>query len=107
MFDCQINRGLITKLQIIFNKQKELAEAELDVENPNSVNENLQVVDPLTTQDSQLRIQSELTGLGPLDQLIENEQITEILVNTYQHIYLEEKGITVYSPRSNQFLPNR
>lgn len=38
------------------------------------------------------RIEEELTGLGPLSQLIADERISEILVNSHENIYYEFEG---------------
>ena len=32
-------------------------------------------------------------GLGPLEPLLQNQEITEIMVNGHQHIYVEKKGL--------------
>ena len=32
-------------------------------------------------------------GLGPLEHLLQNQEITEIMVNGHQHIYVEKKGL--------------
>lgn len=93
-----MNAEVYKKLQDIFNKQKESAEADVDIENPNAFsNQNLTVIDSLHNENS-LRIQAELTGLGPLDQLIEKQSITEILVNSYNQIFYEENGFLKKHP---------
>lgn len=44
------------------------------------------------------RIESELQSYGPLDPLIENTEITEILVNNYQDIYYEKNAKLLKHP---------
>lgn len=81
-----MNTEVYKKLQVIFGKQKEAADAELDIEKPTPYLASEEHT------DSDHRVQSELTGLGPLDTLIENERVTEILVNHFNQIYYEELG---------------
>lgn len=38
------------------------------------------------------RIENEFLGYGPLDELISNTEVTEILVNNYKNIYFEKNG---------------
>ncbi len=40
-------------------------------------------------------IQVELTGLGPLQPLINDNEINDILVNSYDEVYVETKGVLV------------
>lgn len=35
----------------------------------------------------------EIVGLGPLEPLLQDENISDILVNTYEHVYVERKGL--------------
>ena len=37
-------------------------------------------------------IQYEMLGFGPLEPLLEDPTVSDILVNTYQHVYVERKG---------------
>ncbi|NUN04414.1 MAG: CpaF family protein [Bdellovibrio sp.] len=52
------------------------------------INKNLQNVDVSV----KARVQNELSSCGPLCELLENEQITEILVNTPNSIWFEMNG---------------
>ena len=45
---------------------------------------------------------AEFIGLGPLEDLLKDKNITEIMVNGYRKIYVEEKGLIRLSDR--QFL---
>ncbi|HTD57002.1 MAG TPA: ATPase, T2SS/T4P/T4SS family, partial [Silvibacterium sp.] len=38
-------------------------------------------------------VMDELFGLGPLEPLLKDETISDILVNTYSHVYVERKGV--------------
>ena len=37
-------------------------------------------------------VQDEMLGLGPLEPLLKDPTISDILVNTYQHVYVERRG---------------
>jgi pilus assembly protein CpaF len=47
----------------------------------------------------------ELRGLGPIEPLLKDPTISDILINTYSHIYVERKGLLERSP--SRFLDNR
>lgn len=52
---------------------------------------------------------NDMLGLGPLEPLLENEEITEIMVNGPKQIYIEKKGKIILSDvnfRDNQHLMN-
>ena len=40
----------------------------------------------------------EMTGLGPLEKLLRDDSITDILINTHKQIYVEQKGELELSP---------
>lgn len=85
------------RLQNIFNKQKEFADTEIDIElpektKPNRINEIIENEVRTSNELVQSRIQSELTGLGPLEDLLTNENITEVLVNSFDQVFYEEFG---------------
>lgn len=44
------------------------------------------------SKDNQLRIQSEFKGLGPIDKLLDDTEVTEIIVNGYNNIWYEKFG---------------
>ncbi|MEQ1723868.1 MAG: hypothetical protein ABL930_11885 [Pseudobdellovibrio sp.] len=46
----------------------------------------------------QKRIENEFTNYGPLNELISDSEITEILVNDYQNIFFEKNGKLVTHP---------
>ncbi|MBY0554675.1 Flp pilus assembly complex ATPase component TadA [bacterium] len=68
------------KIDFIFKQQKDNFKYDWKRE--------LQMQDDLVVK----RIESEFHGYGPLDQLINNLEVTEILVNSYQDIYFESNG---------------
>ncbi len=85
------------KIQKIFNEQKRLAEDSWNIENQNSnQSKSLQsFVDQQLASVSEIhkhRILAELNGYGPIDELLNNEDVTEIIVNKYNEIYFEMKG---------------
>jgi len=51
--------------------------------------DELKAADPTTQQ----RIKNELLGYGPLNQLLQDREITEILVNGYNKIFYEKSGV--------------
>src|ERR1700738_4108653 len=51
---------------------------------------------PMNLQERERRAQEvldEVFGLGPLDPLLADPTISDILVNTYKRVYVERKGI--------------
>lgn len=76
-----------------FNSQLNFAKT------PESLNHSDEYLNDLITQQQQTlsasdfkRLKSEFFEFGPLDELLENEQITEILVNSADDIYFESEG---------------
>ena len=55
----------------------------------------------VTSAEDQGRLRQEIIdetlGLGPLEDLMRDEEITEIMVNGYRHIYVERKGKIEFS----------
>lgn len=49
-------------------------------------------VNRLTRKDLAEQIVKELCGLGPLDDLLEDESVTEIMVNGHNEVYVEREG---------------
>lgn len=43
-------------------------------------------------------LMDELLGLGPLEIALKNKSISEIMVNSHDHVYIEQKGKLVLSP---------
>src|SRR5215212_8909848 len=84
-----INRMVLTKLQTLTPEQvhaevSRLAEAVLAQEAmPLSVSERDRLVND---------VQHELFGLGPLEPLLKDPTISDILVNTHDTIYIERRG---------------
>lgn len=85
------------KIGSIFAKQKSRIDVDWDSDEIDlSLSERFQnLVDTETLSEdtaTKSRIVSEISGLGPLDSLLEDPEITEILVNRYNEIYFEKKG---------------
>ncbi len=85
------------KLESIFTKQNSRRDVDWDSHEAElSLSERFQcLVDSETIHESdsvKSRMKSEISGLGPIDQLLTDPEITEILVNNYQEIYYEKNG---------------
>ncbi len=88
---------LSQKIQKIFSEQKRLAESDWDLDSrPSEKSKNLQ---SLIDQELQTlstagrkRVESELGGYGPLDELLNDDEISEVLVNRHDEIYFEKGG---------------
>ena len=55
-------------------------------------------VPKLTRQDLAERIAQEICGLGPLDELLDDESVTEIMVNGPQEVFVEKHGMLAATP---------
>jgi pilus assembly protein CpaF len=94
---------IFNKIEKILQRQSDQLNIDFD-ENTKigSLDENFQslIKNELAADctEVQLRVQSELNGLGPLDQLLQDSEITEILVNRFDQIYFEKKGHLARSP---------
>lgn len=53
--------------------------------------------DSIDTQELKSSVLNEAVGLGPLEDLLANDDVTEIMVNAYDDIYIEKKGLLVRS----------
>ncbi len=54
-------------------------------------------VPKLTRQDLAERIVQEICGLGPLDRLLDDESVTEIMVNGFDEVYVEKDGVLIHT----------
>ncbi len=90
----RLHRAIVTKLDLtkfktlppdrVHAEVKRLAEDLLEAENaPLSVSERDRLVS---------EVQHELFGLGPLEPLLADHTISDILVNSYSNIYIERRG---------------
>ena len=85
------------KIRKIFSDQKRLSEVDLDFEDSTSrtskqVHLKIQEELALLPELQQRRIRSELESYGPLDELLNDPEITEILVNRFDEIFFEKLG---------------
>lgn len=85
------------KVQKIFSEQKRLADLSWEIDSPKAdQNQSLQKLIEIevaqSPADQQARVFSELTGFGPLDSVLNDETITEVLVNKFDEIYFEKLG---------------
>lgn len=72
------------------------------LEQPDSLlNEEIDAVDQIhksildtdhLTADEKKRLKQEMTGYGPLDELLNREDLTEIMINGHNEIWLEQRG---------------
>lgn len=61
----------------------------------NFIVDNAVVVSDKTQEQLIEAITTEITGLGPLDPLINDDNINDIIVNSYDEVYVETKGVLV------------
>jgi pilus assembly protein CpaF len=97
-----MNQEIFGKLESIFSKQKNRMDVDWDYADSNlSLSERFQcLLDKETVSEPEMvrnRMKSELTGLGPLDTLLTDPEITEILVNNHKEIYFEKNGKLAFS----------
>ncbi|MFZ3230819.1 MAG: ATPase, T2SS/T4P/T4SS family [Pseudobdellovibrio sp.] len=93
---------LVEKINRIFAQQKKLADSSWDIDAiENQKNNNLQtLIDHETTALTDVqkkRIHSEFSGFGCLDDLLVDDEITEILVNRFDQIFFEKHGCLIQS----------
>ena len=55
--------------------------------------EERRLLSPVQTDQLIEEILDELLGLGPIEPLLKDPSITDILINTHEHIYVERKGL--------------
>jgi len=51
-----------------------------------------QIPDNINVQELKRSVLNEAVGLGPLEELLADDDVTEIMVNAYDDIYIEKKG---------------
>jgi pilus assembly protein CpaF len=51
-----------------------------------------QIPDNINIHELKLSVLNEAVGLGPLEELLADDDVTEIMVNAYDDIYIEKKG---------------
>jgi len=88
---------LIKKIENIFKKQSEFSRLDFDDHGSRNTQEaELQSLIEAETKNDQpevrSRIHEELNGLGPITQLLNDDQVTEILINSYQNVFYEKSG---------------
>jgi pilus assembly protein CpaF len=91
----QIHRRLIQRLNLdrVSELNREAVRSEV-----NQIVEGLVASEsmPMTLQERErlsLEILDEVFGLGPLEPLLKDPNISDILVNTYKDVYIERKGL--------------
>jgi pilus assembly protein CpaF len=57
-----------------------------------------QLPEDIDQQQLKTEVLNEAVGLGPLEELIADDDVTEIMVNAYDDIYIEKKGKLTKSP---------
>jgi pilus assembly protein CpaF len=93
-----MNQELLKKIEIIFQKTQtffeereniELGYKDLQLQELESLIEKHLNGEPVNIQQ---RIRAEFNGWGPLESLIHNEQISEIIILSHENIFYELKG---------------
>lgn len=92
-----MNPNIFQKIENIIHKQSLLAKLDFEERHAQTQSEtSLQsLIDDETKGDQpevRTRIFEELEGLGPIKNLIDDSEITEILINSHEHIFYEKKG---------------
>lgn len=95
-----MNSELVNNIQAIFNEQRKWADETWDVDSSHSKkNKNLQsIIDSITillSANQKKRIENEFNAYGPLQELLEDDEVTEIIVNRFDEIYFEKKGLLI------------
>ncbi len=90
-----MNTTLFQKIENIIQKQSQLSKVdfeEIDTAVPNSLNTLIEAETVFDQPEIRIRIEEELEGLGPIKILIDDEDVTEILINSYENIFYEKRG---------------
>jgi pilus assembly protein CpaF len=95
-----MNSEIYKKIEQIFQKQKQNSHFDFEDTNKSfSMNTDLiQIIELETKSNSievQKRISDELNGYGPIACLINDESVTEILINTFDQIFFEKNGFLI------------
>jgi pilus assembly protein CpaF len=95
-----IHRKLIQKLNLDRITEANREEVKRQV---GSIIETLVVgeLTPMNLQERERLVQEvldEVFGLGPLEPLLADPTVSDILVNTYKHVYIERKGLLEETP---------
>ncbi len=92
-----MHKDLLDRYNKIKNSENQFLAADFDIENAsnyrhhqlkNQLDLNLNVAD----LNLQKRLISEIEGFGPIQELLLDDEITEILINNHQHIFYEKNG---------------
>lgn len=92
-----MNSDIFKKIENIFQKQNELSRIDFEeTGHRDSRESSLQdLIANETTNDQpevRKRIHEELNGLGPIAELLSDDEVSEILINSYQNIFFEKNG---------------
>ncbi|MEI8117685.1 MAG: CpaF family protein [Methylophilaceae bacterium] len=89
-----IHRKLLDNIDLMMmeNMSPEDLRAELKALVERLLNEQSVAINALERENLIIDIQHEVLGLGPLEPLMADSTISDILVNTYRKIYVERKG---------------
>lgn len=92
-----MDKNILSKIEKIFTKQKEILS--FDFDRPEIRSNQIESIIATEVQheipEIRQRVHSELLGLGPIDSLLLDATITEILVNRYDEIFFEKNGILI------------
>ena len=92
-----MDKNILSKIEKIFIRQKEILNFDFDQPEIRSNKIENIVADEVQHEAPEVRqrVHSELLGLGPIDSLLLDTEITEILVNRYDEIFFEKSGLLI------------
>lgn len=100
-----IHTNLIDQMDLRRKDVHRMSDAELRVETEALINEIIErikedIPSELNIESLKTNVLNEAVGLGPLEKFLEDDSITEIMVNNYSEIFIERGGQLVRSEHS-------
>lgn len=86
---------IFKKIETIFQKQSEISQIDFDDSESRHALSLQNLIDKETQNDQpeiRTRIHDELNGLGPITELLQDPDVTEILINSHESIFYEKNG---------------
>lgn len=105
MIDLQVLQQIQDKIDLIPVEEISFQTDSSKVSRDQKIEKILTDVGQNFSEDLRKRICSEFQGLGPLEKLMEDEEITEIMVNAHNNIWFEKSGALL--PYSDHFSSER
>ena len=90
----KIHKEVIETLKAANNSDKAYDDHKAEIENTIETLLNKELLNSTKLQKERLakEIYNDVAGLGPIEPLLENDEITEIMVNGPKRVYIEQKG---------------